>query len=74
MGAMAETDRELFREKYEDLKYMEGKVDNNETFGVDVVELTAETKSDLDDLIKQTVRNTIDCPLHPIVIKNLICL
>lgn len=55
MGAMSEVDRELFREKYEDLKYMDSKRNNNETFGNDLVELTAETKSDLDDLIKQTV-------------------
>lgn len=55
MSAMATVDRELFREKYEDLKYMESKTNNHETFGSEFVEITAETKSDLADLIKKTV-------------------
>lgn len=57
MAEMSGVDRELFREKYEDLKYMEGKQNNNEAFDVDVTELTAETKSDLNELIKKTVSN-----------------
>lgn len=55
MSAMGTVDRELFREKYEDLKFMESKQNNHETFGNEFIEITAETKSDLADLIKKTV-------------------
>lgn len=81
MDAMSEIDRDLFREKYEDLKFMDAKYvrniaepifknwvknayflyqpfflqNNDETFANDATEITAEVKSDLDELIKQTV-------------------
>lgn len=55
MDAMSEIDRELFREKYQDLMYMESKRDDNETFGNEMTEITAQTKNDLDELIKKTV-------------------
>lgn len=55
MDAMSSVDRELFREKYEDLKYMDSKCINNETFCNDVVQITTQTKSDLDELIRKTV-------------------
>lgn len=74
MGAMKETDRDLFREKYEDLKYMESKVSNRETFGDDVEEITAETKTDLDELIRQTVSNgvcTFLCHIFPPLLSNV---
>lgn len=57
MGAMAKVDRDLFRENYQDLKYMEAKRNNNETFGNHVTKITTETKTDLDELIRKTVSN-----------------
>lgn len=60
MAAMSTVDRELFREKYEDLKYMDSKCNNNETFGQNVTEITAQTKSDLDELIRKTVREKLN--------------
>ncbi|XP_031621171.1 5'-3' exoribonuclease 1 [Contarinia nasturtii] len=54
MGAMSDIDRDLFRERYEDLQYMESKRNDAETFGTATEEITAETKTDLDELIRQT--------------------
>lgn len=53
MEEMGNIDRDLFRENYEKLQYNDTKQGNEETFGV---ELTTETKNDLDELIKKTVR------------------
>lgn len=76
MDAMGSVDRELFQEKYEDLKYMESKQNNNETFGNNFVEITAETKSDLNELIKKTVSKTwinTDILVEFAAILNAIC-
>lgn len=55
---IAETDR-TFCEWFEIFGFIHffthSSQDNNETFAVDVSQITAETKSDLDELIKKTV-------------------